>query len=415
MTLLQSVFLLSVFSWSALSSFPSCNEVVDTPLPFCATTESSYQKLLPPRPSNNSFSLELAIHDVGEASDADSSVTLDMEITMRWRDPRLRPINPKEDGTGHLVLDPALTGSLWMPHLAVYNLKAFERPSVLPDRSLGTLSFSLAESVVSFSFPCRVSVRCPPFHFADYPMDKQECLFLLGSHGRDSSEMVVDGGFRHEEEAQRPLPVQVTLHPLKDEERLVEAVDEDGKVTAIYSATGIRLEIVRTGIFSHVLTWHLPAFLCLFASWISFTVSQSAVAGRLLFLVFLTKAQIVLLAGLSSSSSFVDLTAVQVYCLVCFLLSAAALLEFGLVICQRRSLLEREDEDSDGDLKQDLTEEEDWNEEELGSAEDVATKWWNRLKTLLKPEYIDHCSVVLFPAVFVAFNIYYWNNHLAKP
>ncbi len=206
-------------------SFPVCGQGQKPKSPFCV--DGSYDKLLPPRP-NNTVWVNLLIHDVEGVSDSDSFVIMHLEVTLQWLDERLKPNDNRTEADRRSsekegdLLGQDMVHSLWIPDFAIYNLREFSFAHII--KRLAVLRI-FANSTVHYSFKVRVTVGCS-FYFENYPMDAQECLFLVGSYSHTSEEMIYDGKFFHPLEVQRPLPVMVTLHRLNEKERTVEAKDK---------------------------------------------------------------------------------------------------------------------------------------------------------------------------------------------
>jgi len=67
-----------------------------------------------------------------------------------------------------------------------------------------------ANSTLEYRFSARATIGCS-FFFDNYPLDRQECDFLVGSESHGNDEMVFEGKFFHPMERQRPLPVSFEL------------------------------------------------------------------------------------------------------------------------------------------------------------------------------------------------------------
>ncbi len=211
---------------------------------------------------------------------------------------------------------------------------------------------------------------------------------------------------------------------------------------ALYSVTGLKLKTKR-GIIGKIFVVYFPSSLAVFASWISFTIDQSAIAGRLGLLVFLTLWQVNIFAPLPKQvppSRY--MTAIELYCMVCLLLNACALLEYGLIICQKSEIesfskgtkaimskvgggkeppSEADEDEGNSSRDERWREKKRWKrrqqKEEAGKMEKSMHKsrqWWDRCRKPLTTEYIDHCSIFLFPTIFIIFNFVYWNHYLPE-
>ncbi len=428
--LLIAVVFLLLASALGDEAFPKCGSGEQPAFPFCM--EEGYERLTPPQPNNTVF-VGLLFHDFEDISDSDNTVTVQLQITIQWEDGRIR-VNDgyNETAPEGEVVDQNMVRIIWIPDFAIYNLKKFDFAHIV--KRLAILRI-FHNSTIHYSFQARVTIGCT-FFFQDYPMDRQECPFLMGSYSSTSQEMIYDGDYFHPLEAQRPLPVQVKLQSLKDEERIVQAKDKKGKVVALYSVTGFKI-VTKRGLLGFIFTTYFPSGLAVFVSWISFTIAQDAMAGRLALLVLLTLWQINIFSPLTKQVPPCQyMTAIELYCLVCLVLNAGALLEYGLIICQRsdieylstgtKAMMARlgEDISHSGDGSEDEDDDKRWREKRRRKREreEEASRLkkslhksrmcWNKCRKPLTTDYIDNCSIFLFPTIFIVFNIIYWNTYL---
>ncbi len=415
--------------------------------PYCM--EKSYQRLLPPQ-SNSTIFVNMVFDDFEDVSDADHAVTIVMKITLHWVDKRIKQ-HAAFVGENHPegdIVEQNTLRYMWVPDFAIYNLKQFHFIHVI--KRLAVLRI-FPDSSVQYQFQTRLSVGCQ-FDFRDYPFDKQECLFLVGGYGATSEELIYDGDYYKTEGFQKPLSFAFKVVDLDPEERIVEAMDANGNVVALYSVAGFKMKMKRS-FLGKIYINYLPAALAVFVSWISFTIDQEATAGRMSLLVLLTLWQINMAVPLSRGIPLSKhMTAIEEYSLVCLVMNAAALMEYGLIICQRSDIEylsttaklalykigqdvydynlssdegEAVEEDAEEGDKEDerwkerkekrRAKQEEWSKKKMESSARHSTwfKIFNMLRTPCLPHHIDNISIFLFPAVFIIYNVVYWNHHVS--
>ncbi len=407
---------------------PTCEESSRPAISICV--KKGYSRLTRPDRTRPTYvHVHIRFNDVEEVNDEHQSISMHMHMTVRWEDKRVvllsspsrrRDDDEEEEEEGR-VLDEDLYRSLWMPDFAIYSLKRFDYAHVM--QRLATMKI-YANSTLTYSFQTRTTVNCI-FNFDSYPMDKQDCYFLVGSFGHSSQEMIYDGDFYHPQERQRPLAVKVTIRDLKKKERMVEARNETGQVVALYSVYGFVFHTER-GIKSFIFKTYFPSAMGVFASWTSFMLKQDAVAGRLSLLVTLTWMQINIYIPLTKDRTPSEISAIEVWVISCLASVALALLEFSLVIYKKSPLEQKRREHVKSrlltklgkvgrDSKEGRAGEGKDKGRKIGKLRDKAGETAKGCCAVIRKScdtrYIDICSLVVFPLGFIIFNVWYWTYY----
>ncbi len=412
---------------------PACGGQMSRPV-IAVCVEEGYSKLTRPDPPAEPTYVHIKIrfNDIEEVNDMHQTITLHMHMTVMWEDKRVSVVETGSNDTRDQgkVLDEELSRGLWMPDFAIYSLKSFDYAHIL--KRLATMKV-YRNSTLMYSFQTRTTVTCQ-FNFDKYPMDKQDCYFMVGSYGYTSEEMVYGGEYFHPQERQRPLPVTVTIRDLKMSERKVEAKNDTGQVVAIYSVYGLIFHTER-GINSFIFRTYFPSAMGVFVSWTSFMLRQDAVAGRLSLLVTLTWMQINIYRPLTKDSPpSLKVSAIEVWVIFCLVSVSAALLEFALVIYKKSPLEQKRREhvrskllskiSSMGDRDRSHSHEREKHKGKSlkdlrgrvqhGIGHNPAQGCCAVVKNCFDTNYIDICSLIFFPTAFIVFNIWYWMYYKSK-
>lgn len=433
---------------------PDCkDESVVTTLPFCLN--EGYEKHLRPKPGEQMIvDVKFTFNEIEEVNDKELSMTIDMHVRLSWEEPRLeitevynrtdskdearknnQTVDEHED-MGKKV-DQEIIQHLWTPDVSILSLKRFELGKLI--KQLATLKI-FRNKTVSYSFGTRATVGCS-FFFASYPLDTQTCDFKLGSYGYTVKDVLYSGTYLQPKTRQRPLQVSVDIRDLPENERFRIERSRDDKIVGNYSVYGFRIQTER-GITGFVFRTYFPSGIGVFVSWISFLIDQKAVAGRLALLVTLTLVEINIAKAISENNPpSEETTAIEIYALACLVSVVCALFEFALVIYKKSPLEQKRKERMPGYAdKKKISELKKVRKKKLNKEymtpmdhDDIKRiekrideieirrkneklkkitrhtgKCWGFVKKHFDTNYIDICSICLFPTVFIAFNAVYW-------
>ncbi len=270
---------------------PFCeNEEVTATLPFCIGP--GYEKYIRPEQDRAThIGIKLKITEIEKVDDSNLTMTFHIDFEINWKEPRLVLTNNTDvwdpDEQEWITVDQELVDEhLWIPDVAVYNLKEFQMSWVL--HPLASVDL-YPDKTINYVFAARVTIGCN-FFFESFPLDRQECNFYVGSYGHTTSEMLLNGTYiqlSRDKEKQRPTQYLISIVDLREAEKIYESRNEQGVVEERYSVIGFKVKMSR--VYDIFLTrTYFPAALMVIVSFISYLIGQEEVVGRLALLVTLT-------------------------------------------------------------------------------------------------------------------------------
>ncbi len=274
---------------------PFCDdpEVIST-LPFCLN--SDYEKHIRPEVKEAThINIKLKITEIEKIDDSNLTMTVHMDFDVQWRDQRLEITenttiwDTSDPMQAWVILDQELVDDyLWIPDIAVYNLKEFQMSWVL--HPMATVDL-FPDKTIHYVFAARVTFGCN-FFFENFPLDRQQCEFFVGSYGHTKEEMVLNGSYvQLHRDRQRPLQYQTEIVDLEETKKTYQSKNEQGVVQEEYSTAGFKVKMAR-GYSVFLTRTYFPAALMVIVSFISYLIGQEEVVGRLALLVTLTLIEI---------------------------------------------------------------------------------------------------------------------------
>ncbi|WAQ99081.1 GLRA1-like protein [Mya arenaria] len=430
-----TVWLLVLMVFMERSSLASGNSTMST---IIENIFQGYDKKLPPRYHYATserqvlVSLNIYIYAIFSINEAAMEYSASILIRERWVDERLT-FDPA-DGIAVLELEQALFDDVWVPDPYIVNEKKSEFHNVATPNKLihiysnGTVQFSAR---VTGTFFC-------PMYLQKYPFDKQTCkLELEIGHTLQTMKFVWSEDMVSQAD---------NIHLLQYELSHVHSYgcEKSYYGTEKYPCVGVRLFLVRKYMY-HVVQVYLPSLLIVLMSWVNFWLDCTAVPARISIGVLTVLTMTTMTSGAHADLPQVSyLKAIDTYLAVCLAFIFGGLLEFacvnvlirnerkgrasgytgtkhtskepsgenrldGLKCCngcvqrekepERKVSLSDETRTGDGLLKTKPS--------QLGW-----TCFWN-LSNHGKARFVDKISRVLFPSLFIAFNIGYWWYYLS--
>ncbi|CAJ0603931.1 unnamed protein product [Cylicocyclus nassatus] len=333
--------------------------------------------------------------------------TLQLTFRQFWQDPRLAyaTMFPGRLIPNFLVITkPHL---IWTPDTFFMNEK--KRHTI---DKLNVMSRIYANGDVLYSERISLTLSCA-MHLQKYPMDEQICGLYLASYAYTSDDIV----YRWKTED----PIQ--LHPFVNTSLPNFSVE----LTEISTCT----DTTATGEYSYYFVQiYLPSTLLVIVSWVSFWLDRDAVPARVTLGVTTLLTMTTTAIGINSSLPAVSyIKAVDVWVGVCLAFIFATVLEYAFVSYQgglpkyskQRKLQEheaereRDNEDSHASPRKDSLGKDEHEVQRFIKARVAELNdlplldWWQKWKVDAdSPKMIDLRSRILFPALFVLFNVFYW-------
>ncbi|KAL4223141.1 hypothetical protein ACF0H5_016613 [Mactra antiquata] len=374
------------------------------------TIFASYDKKLPPRQDQVDKQVEVTVNifviSMYTIDESSMDFSMSVHFRERWLDERLSYNNTNNNIT-RLELDKSLFDQIWMPDVYILNEKSssFHEVTILnkmihiyPD---GTIQMV---SRVTGVFSCQM-------YLYKYPFDKQKCYFEIESfgHGTDTMKYVWD-----------KTAVSLTKDIEFPQFNLVNTASyncEKNYYGIVYPCIGLEFTFERTYNY-HIIHVYVPSILIVFLSWVSFWLDCAAVPARvsvgLLTVVTITTQSAAARANLPRVSY---VKAIDVYMAACLAFVFLGIVEYACVNVMSRNhppeenkqdkiMKEDNDTSSTNNLdKQEQTESTSRDEKKINCIH----RFYDRISCIQKARDIDKISRVLFPTVFLLFNIIYWS------
>uniref|UniRef100_A0A1I7ZC54 Ig-like domain-containing protein n=1 Tax=Steinernema glaseri TaxID=37863 RepID=A0A1I7ZC54_9BILA len=402
-------------------------------------------------------SVNMLIRSISKIDDVNMEYSVQLTFRESWVDGRLAYGYPRDNKPDFLILT---TGQqIWMPDSFFQNEKQaqkhmIDKPNVLIRvHKDGTILYSVRISLV---------LSCP-MHLQYYPMDVQTCLIDLASYAYTSNDI------EYQWKENGPVQLKEGLHsslPSFQLNNVTTTYCTSKTNTGTYSCLRTVLELKRQ--FSYyLLQLYIPSTMLVIVSWVSFWLDRTAVPARVTLGVTTLLTMTTQASGINAKLPPVSYTkAIDVWIGACLTFIFGALLEFAWVTYissrnfyksnkdNRNVLLNNSPPMNNTSLlipntnlisQNDASEAEVWVKQRMfGGADDFDSssppeivvynrsrrrrdqrnrlvqhikrmgfvRWiGRRLDIEDRAKRADYISRLLFPSLFIAFNIIYWTRY----
>lgn len=374
----------------------------------------SYDNRLPPKYHSDSsdkhvdINVNIMIVSIYAISEVSMDYSMSMFLRERWVEPRFA-YDHLSDNITRLELSTSVHGNVWVPDLFIRNEKTSDFHKVtVPNQMMhvypdGTIQFSMR---VTGTFSCEMDLR-------KYPFDTQECKLEFESYGHSTENLKFIWRSDAVTVAEGIELPQFTLKNFKEFN-----CDRD-IYGIIYPCIGVSFILARSYGY-YIIQIYVPSLLVVLLSWLNFWLDCEAVPARIS-LGLLT----VLTMSTQTSGARADLPrvsyikAIDVWMATCLAFVVAALVEFAYVNVLTRKARRRSSVDSSCDSVGKAGFYDIQQNGDPGPPVDVAKA---KLKEsicskiaccgknsgLSRARAVDKTSRILFPIVFILFNIFYW-------
>jgi hypothetical protein len=234
------------------------------------------------------------INNIREINDKKMRITIDFYQELVWRDRRIKTQLLNDEV---LVLNNEIIKFIWKPDLWIKNLFDFKIHGVLePTSGLSIVSEEYCDSKectgteikrntrITYNLEAQATIYCN-FNFFSYPMDKQECDFMMD--GAYPTKGVVNFIFK------------VGWFAVTNKNAILDDFGINVTFNDGHNQTGIHgLIILQRSIFPYIIKYYLPCIAIIAMSSLSFVMSKEseAIVGRVALLVtkFLTLTNILI-------------------------------------------------------------------------------------------------------------------------
>ncbi|CAL4148031.1 unnamed protein product, partial [Meganyctiphanes norvegica] len=313
----------------------------------------------------------------------DNKIEQSVQLTFRqlWTDERL----VFDDSEGRIkYLSLSEKDKIWTPDLFFKNEKKGHFHNIIEPNMYIRI---FPGGQVLYSTRVSLTLSCP-MDLKLYPMDKQECKILVASYGKTADDLALLWK-EHD-------PVQITrnLHlPRFSLQRFTTDYCNTKTNTGEYSCLVVNMVYTRE--FSYYfLTIYVPCCMLVIVSWMSFWLDRNALSARIILVGISLSLMFWLAAGINQSLPPVSYTkAIDVWTGCCMTFVFFALCEIALVNFLSPSRGKNQEPKGDP---------------EIGKSPAMV---FSR-EFLLSGRGVDIVSRMLFPLVFVLFQVMYWATYI---
>lgn len=364
---------------------------------------TNYDKKLPPTYDKDGpdrqVEIEASIYVISmySISEANMDYSMSMHLRERWVDERLRYTDVLN--LTRLELDTSLFDSVWVPDIYILNEKSSDYHEVTV---LNKMMHVYPDGSVQLSARVTGLFSCS-MHLQKYPFDTQSCFLELESYGHSTESMKF---------VWKPNAVSVAKDIQFPQFELTEIIpytcDKD-YYGIVFPCIGVKFILERNYAY-HIVQIYVPSILIVILSWVNFWLDCTSVPAR----VSLSLLTVLTITTQSSGAranlprvSYVK--AIDVYMAACLAFVFLGLVEFAYVNVLTRVEKKRPKEETKKQLE--ITNKASKQDQDLN--ESTATDrsglfCFARLSNLGRARLVDKISRVIFPVVFLIFNLAYW-------
>ncbi|XP_052793064.1 glycine receptor subunit alpha-2-like isoform X2 [Mya arenaria] len=420
--LISSIVLVSVSLADASSNY-TLSAILDK-----LFDKANYDKKLPPRYDKPSWerqvevTVNMFIVNMFAVSEIDMEYSMSLFLRERWKDSRL--VYNDTLNLTRIELDPSMFGAIWQPDMFIATEKYSDFHEVTVRNQMvhiypnGIIQYSAR---VTGAFFCAMDLR-------KYPFDTQECEFELESYGFDTTKLK----FIWDDP---PMTMSKNIKLPQFNLTSISTYNCDREYFGIkYPCIGVKFILERDYSF-YLIQIFVPSILIVILSWVNFWLDCTSVPGRVSLALLTVLTMTTQSSGARENLPAVSyVKAIDVWMAACLAFVFLGLVEFAYVNVQSRVSTRRQMSYSKpvhelvqavhNNMNGDINENEKENESQTSSESTCDTKehlsnkgsectksYLICLKSLAgieRARAVDKISRVLFPLLFIIFNICYW-------
>ncbi|CAL1290567.1 unnamed protein product [Larinioides sclopetarius] len=363
-----------------------------------------YDKMAWPTIGTNQPTLvtvNIYINSLGSVSAGNMDFGMDIYLRQSWVDPRLQlrkfGVNETITLNGEDLID-----EIWTPDIFFRNLKSGNFHSMTVPNKLIKLS---PDGRILFSMRLTLRLSCH-MSFRLYPLDAQRCWIVLGSYAMTADQVQIQWN------ADMPLTIEKEIEV--PEFQLV--LQEPGSFyrdidTGVFSFLNVSFVLLRQNGY-HLLQTYLPTFLIVMMSWVAFWVPVQAAPARTILGVVTLLSLTSVAGGIRSKLPPISyVKAIDIWIGGCCVMVFCAFLEFAVAtyLCRMKVRHRQPKTHCLAFWKTEPPEPRDNGKDQV-----VHTPESDQKIQLRRSHAVDRYSRMIFPCVFLVFNLGYWIYYLSQ-
>ena len=245
-----------------------------------ACVDHNYSKDVLPVKEKRYISATIAYQKVREVDAKKQSVSLDLNLWMRWKDPGVKFKFSNESLENHgIFLGPNATSKIWIPEVHIKNRTYFKEDDEW--KSLISSKILSETEEIELKYEMKFSVFCV-FDYSMYPVDEQTCNVSIGSSSQ-SEIFVLKPSLEDENRTHHGE------NKYQSDNFYMSTTFFDRKIDDGTNTIGIFITMCRIP-HSYIFMYYIPCITIVLVSLIGFVIPVSAIPGRIGLLVtqFLT-------------------------------------------------------------------------------------------------------------------------------
>lgn len=363
------------------------------------TMFDDYNPAIPPNYNNDeplTVEIQVYILSIDSMSDLSKDFAMSIFLRQRWKDKRLK--YDRIPGVPALQLNTKSINGVWVPDLFILNEKrATIHNVVVPNKLLhiqpdGSILYSIR---ISGTFSCDVDLL-------KYPLDSQICPLIIESYGYTSETLVLQWYEEAVEKKEDIILSQFSLDCIK--------TFKCDKQYAGMNFSCVQMNIKLDRLYDYyLLQIYVPSILVVILSWVSFWISVDATPARISLGLLTVLAMTTQSSGLPKVSYF---KAIDVWMVSCLCFVFAALIEFAYVNVLSR--VEQRRQSHVVDITNNKTEHirRSLPEKTGNQTASRINLFFRNMANREKARNVDKISRVIFPLLFLLFNVIYWTVYI---
>ncbi|KAL4230217.1 Glycine receptor subunit alpha-3 [Mactra antiquata] len=344
--------------------------------------------------------VQLHITNIDEISESAMEFNIGMFLRQTWNDSRL--VYEALPNLRSLELDTKFMDRVWVPDLFILNEKrAHFHTITVPNK----LMHIYPEGRVQYSIRISATLKCE-MDLRKYPLDSQRCAVVMESYGYSTENLMF---YWHPTPYEKDPRLTVSQFFLGNFENLRCQNQYNG---VNYSCVVLEFEVTRS-LGYYLIQVYVPSILIVILSWVSFWLDIDAVPARISLGLLTVLTMTTQSAGARASLPKVSyIKGLDIWMAVCLIFVSSALIEFAYVNVFSRVENRRRRESMRQYVTQSRTENGHSKNSEPSQQvvfelqkprpEDGTPNRREKARTL------DRTSRIVFPIMFIVFNILYW-------